>query len=343
MITCWGILTNGFKLLTRFKLPTMQRRTALKHAATMLAGSALLPACAVTRTDRNGKTHPYGVQLFTIPEMVEEDLPGTLELLGGIGYKEIEFFGPYPFSNAATKEGWEAVKGMIGLKDNAFYGHTPREVAAMLKSNGLSVPSMHTDLLSLQQNLEEVVAGVAPLTPTYLVVPAIQEGRSSLDDYKRLAEDFNSIGKRLSAHGMKFGYHNHGYEHLVMSGQVPLDYLIEHTDPAYVQFELDIFWMKAAGADPVAYLKKYPSRFKMLHLKDAAQPFRFSGDGQTSDQWFAGFPLMADPGDGVYDISAILSAAEASGAEHYYLERDVAPEPESTLRNSFRKLAGMAV
>ncbi|PHI20392.1 xylose isomerase [Lewinellaceae bacterium SD302] len=320
----------------------MQRRTLLKNSAAFLVGSGLLPACAVKRKDLGGNKHPYGVQLFTIPKMVEADLPGTLALLGEIGYREVEFFGPYPFSAEATKKGWEAVKGMIGLSNNAFYGHTAEEVAAILNDYKLNVPSVHADLLSLRENAVGFARGIAPLKPTYIVVPAIDQPlRTKLDDYKRLADSFNKIGKQLSDFGMKFGYHNHGYEHLPMDGEVPLDYLIKNTNPEYVAFELDIFWMQAAGADPVTYLQKYPGRFKMLHLKDATRPFRFSGDGQTPDQWFAGFPLMADPGDGVYNIQAILAAAELSGVEHFYLERDVEPEPENTLRNSFGNLVGM--
>lgn len=320
----------------------MERRTLLKNSAAFLMGSSLLPACAVGRTDLAGNQHPYGVQLFTIPKMVEADLPSTLALLGKIGYREVEFFGPYPFSAEATKEGWEAVKGMIGLENNAFYGYTAADVATILKDNNLSVPSVHADLLSLQEDAAGFARGISPLKPGYVVVPSIDQPlRTKLDDYKRLADTFNRIGQQLSDFGMKFGYHNHGYEHLVMDGETPLDYLIRNTNPDHVAFELDIFWMQAAGADPVTYLQKYPGRFKMLHLKDAARPFRFSGDGQTPDQWFAGFPLMADPGDGVYDISAILTAAELSGAQHFYLERDVAPEPETTLRNSFGNLIKM--
>ncbi|MCP9236397.1 sugar phosphate isomerase/epimerase [Lewinella sp. JB7] len=316
----------------------MQRRTVLKNTAATLAGLTCLPAYAMSRPNATAAERAYGVQLFTIPKLVEADLPGTLALIAEIGYREVEFFGPYPFSAEATKRSWEQIKSMVGLSDNAFYGHAIGEVARMLADNGLTAPSMHADLISMRENLDALISGVAPLQPRYLIVPAISEGRDNLDAYKRLAEEFNAFGRRMRENGMKFAYHNHGYEHLMMDGVTPLDYLIEHTDPAYVQFELDVFWMTAAGADPVSYLRKFPGRFKLLHLKDASAPFRFSGDGQTPDQWFAGFPLMADPGDGVYDIPAILEAAEAGGAEHYFLERDLAPEPVQTLRNSFANL-----
>lgn len=322
----------------------MRRRTAAKTLATLAAAAAFAPSAlrAETRRRSNGEERPYGVQLFTVPKLVEADLPGTLALLAEIGYREVEFFGPYPFSADATKQAWQGVKGMIGLSDNAFYGYAPAEVAGMLRDHDLAAPSVHVDLLSLRENLGALADGLAPLTPETLVVPAVDpELRTSLDDYKRLADDFNAIGAGLAEHGMAFGYHNHGYEHLEMSGETPLDYLLANTDPEHVRFELDVFWMAAAGADPVDYLARYPGRFRLIHLKDAREPFRFSGDGQTPDQWFAGFPLMADPGEGVLDIPAILAAAEAAGVEHYYLERDLAPEPVETLRNSYGLLTEM--
>lgn len=284
---------------------------------------------------------PLGVQLFTIPKMVDTDFVGTLSLLSEIGYKEVEFFGPYPFSAEETKAQWNQMKHMMGLSNDAFYGHSVSEVATLLKERNLTAPSMHTDLISLQKKLDEMLDLVAPLAPRYLVIPALMEGRSSLDDYKKLVEEFNRFGEKMAPYNMKFVYHNHGYEHIEMEGEIPMDYLLTHTDPKYVDFELDIFWMSAAGADPVTYLKKYPNRYKLLHLKDASEKFRFAGDGGTPDQWMAGFSKMIDPGDGVLAVDEIIKVAEEIGVTHYFLERDLAPQPEQTLKNSFSNLAKM--
>ena len=286
-------------------------------------------------------TRLYGVQLFSIPHLLDNDFKGTLELISKIGYKEVEFFGPYPFSAAETIQQWEGFKGQLGLKNNAFYGYTVKETAQLLDDLGLTAPSIHADLPSLRHQLSAFAESVAVLQSKYIVLPALMEGRSSLDDYKRLAVEFNQIGKQLSSDGMTFVYHNHGYEHAEMEGVIPMDYLLQHTNPDYVQFELDIFWMSAAGGDPIHYLKSYPNRFKLLHLKNATKQFRFAGDGSTPDQWMAVFPNMADPHDGVFDIPAIIAQAEASGAEHFFLERDLAPEPLKTLRDSFEYLSGI--
>ncbi|MEL6273585.1 MAG: sugar phosphate isomerase/epimerase [Bacteroidota bacterium] len=282
-----------------------------------------------------------GVQLFTIPKLVDKDFKGTLELLREIGYQEVEFFGPYPFSAEATKKEWAGFKGMLGLENDAFYGFTVAETAQLLKDNELTAPSMHTDLRTLRDGLEKMLDEVAKLQPKYLVLPAINEGRNSLDDYKKLAEEFNQFGEQMAKYDMQFVYHNHGYEHIEMDDEIPMHFLLKNTNPDYVQFELDIFWMQAAGANPIEFLKNYPNQYKLLHIKDASEPFRFSGDGSTPDQWMAGFPKMADPGDGVFDIKGIIEAAIAAGVDHFLLERDLAPDPEGTLRNSYANLRSM--
>lgn len=148
---------------------------------------------------------------------------------------------------------------------------------------------------------------MSKLNTKYLVLPAIQEEKSTLDNYKRFADAFNGFGEKMAKYGIQFVYHNHGYEHMEMDGEIPMDYLLEQTNSDHVKFELDIFWMQAAGANPIDYLKKYPNSYKLLHVKDAAKEFRFSGDGQTREQWMAGFPLMSDPGDGVLDIAGIIA------------------------------------
>lgn len=322
----------------------MNRREAIKNA---LLGAGGVSYSLSQLPTLNPLKHMFtenqaiGVQLFTIPKMVDTDLAGTLSLLSEIGYKEVEFFGPYPFSDPVAIEGWTQTKGMMGLVNDAFYGFSVAEVVQMLKDRNLTVPSMHTDILTLRNGLDRMLDELAPFGASYLVLPALMDGRSSLDDYKKLVEEFNGFGEKMSAYDMKFVYHNHGYEHIEMDGEIPMDYLLTQTDPKYVAFELDIFWMSAAGADPISYLQKYPNRYKLLHLKDASAPVRFSGDGGTADQWMTEFPKMADPGDGVLKVDKIVKVAQEIGLQHYYLERDLAPQPEQTLRNSFANLSSM--
>ena len=324
----------------------MKRREALKN--TILGTSAALLTAGFKSMDEfmlpNIKMSDinFGVQLFTVPNMVDKDLRGALQTISEIGYREIEFFGPYPSSSDVAKKQFREMMGaLVGLKNHSFFGHTLDQTAEMLKEYELKAPSMHVDISTLSGNLDEIAETGNRLGAKYLVIAAIFEGRDTLDGYKRLAEKFNGFGEKLSKYGMKFAYHNHGYEHIEMDGQIPMEYLIENTDPDFVQFELDVFWMKAAGANPIDFIDKYPNRYKLLHLKDCKEEFRFSGDGSTPDQWMAGFPKMSDPGDGVYEIAKIIEKASKAGVEHYYLERDMAPDAIGTLQNSYKNLSSM--
>lgn len=212
----------------------------------------------------------------------------------------------------------------------------------MLADNGLSVPSAHLDLSTMRTNLNEASKNLSALGVNYITLPLIaDEPMNSAEEFYRLAEEFNNIGKQMREHGATFVYHNHGYEHNTKDGQIPMDILLSNTDPELVKFELDIFWMQAAGANPVEYLKKYPSRFKLMHVKDASEAVRFSGDGSTPNQWMELFPKMADPGSGVFDIRSIVEAGIQSGVDHFFLEYDLTSNPDATLKNSieyFRKL-----
>ena len=322
--------------LVRIKPTAMNnRRQFLKTSAATLAGLSLSQSILGEVLKKSGK---IGIQLFSIPGMVAEDFKGTMKRLADIGYKEIEFFGPYEFSAAETIEGWKPVAAQLGIKANALYGYSPAEAKKILKDLGLTSPSAHLDLITMRKNMSAAMDGLSELGVKYAIIPAIAnpEERS---DFSKLADEFNTFGEQMAKYGITFVYHNHGYEHAPKGGKVLMDVLLTETDAKKVKFELDIFWMTAAGASPVEYLNKYPGRFKLLHLKDASEPIRFSGDGGTSDQWFAIFSKMADPGTGVLDIPAIIDAATKSGAEHFYLERDLTPEPEKTLTGSFAYLS----
>ena len=310
-----------------------------------LAGAALasLPLSGSTAFTSFSTKYKIGVQLFTIPKLVENDLKGTLKMVSEIGYKEVEFFGPYPFSATETIERWKDIAYKLGFAKNAFYGFRLEEVKQMCKDFNLKTPSAHFDLISLRKNMDPAMEAFASLGTKYVVIPTLNnlDERDSADDYRKLADEFSGLGEKMKSYGIKLVYHNHGYEHASMNGEVPLDILLSRCDSRYVKFELDIFWMTAAGVNPVDFLKKYPGKFKLMHVKDAVEPVRFSGDGGTPDQWMALFSKMTDPGKGVFDIKGIIQAARTSGVEHFFLERDLAPDPQATLRNAYQYLSSI--
>ena len=283
----------------------------------------------------------FGVQLFSIPSLIDKDLKGTLEWISTLGYRTVEFFGPYTFSHELTKKEWEGFKLQLGLNQHAFYGFSVLETKLMLDDFGLSAPAAHVDLLTFRECMDEMLDSLALLGVQYVVLPLLFSERESLDDYKRRAEEFNKFGEKTASYNITFAYHNHGYEHNEIDGIIPMQFLLEQTHSDLVKFELDIFWMSAAGGNPIDFLKAYPNRFKLIHLKDATEVFRFEGDGGTQDQWMAAFPFMADPGFGAFDMKTILKVANTAGVDHFLVERDLTPHPTGTLENSIKKLKSL--
>jgi sugar phosphate isomerase/epimerase len=134
------------------------------------------------------------------------------------------------------------------------------------------------------------------------------------EDAAKAVNDFNRIGEYLKGHGIIFCYHAHGYEFQPYENGTLLDYIIKNTNPQYVSFEMDIFWIQFGGGDPVALLKKYGDRWKLMHLKDMRKGTKKDLSGLTGPE--NDVPL----GTGEIDIPAILKEANKIGIKHFFIE-----------------------
>jgi sugar phosphate isomerase/epimerase len=122
-----------------------------------------------------------------------------------------------------------------------------------------------------------------------------------------LAEILDTLGEKANAAGLQLLYHNHDFEFKPNSDDVVvIDYLLENCNPEFVNFQMDLYWVTKAGADPVAYFEKYPGRFKVWHVKDMDDQGRF-----------------APVGKGTIDFKRILEKKELSGMEYYMVEQDM--------------------
>jgi sugar phosphate isomerase/epimerase len=311
------------------------RRQFLKASATIVAGGALAFSCESRSTSvASGKLTRLGVNLFSIPKLVEKDFAAAMKMLANLGYRQIEFYGPYPFSPAVEKDGWNAVTPSLGFSGSGFYGLDPKSVRKILDDLALTSPSMHSGLPTLQQAMPQLAEAASVIGAQYVILPSAAT-QPDLDGYKRQADDFNKIGESAKANGVRFAYHNHGNGLKAIDGKIPFDHLMENTDPGLVFYQMDIYWMTAGGLDLVSYLDKYKGRFRLMHIKDMKEKVRFSGDGGDPSQWIALFPYLENAGSGVLDLKSILAAAQTSGVEHFIVERDLAPSPEEDLRKSF--------
>ncbi len=262
------------------------RRQFLSQAPLKAAGLAALGRSAL-HGDPLGL--PIGLELYTVRNELENDFDGTLKKVAAIGYKEVELY--------------------------AFLKKPAVEIRRTLASNGLVCPVAHYDL-SLEPRLSQEIEYANNLGLKYMVVAWLKpEERQSLDQYKRYAEFFNRAGSETQKAGIQFGYHNHNFEFKTFGGVVAFDELLRLTDPQLVKIELDCFWMTWAGRNPVEYMKRDPSRYPILHIKDRKPGFGLSTDVDDKPGPFT------EVGHGIIDWKPIFAAASA-GVKHYFVEQD---------------------
>ena len=237
-----------------------------------------------------------GIQLYTINEAMRADPAGALQRLRKIGFLEVESAG--------------------------FGGLSAQQFRGLLDAAGVTCPSAH--LQFDVGNLDSAFADAHALGATYAVsgmmrslVLGAKTPKDALgtgitrDEAKRTAELANRIGEGARRAGLQFIYHNHNFEFAdTGGGAIGYDLLLQETDPQLVKFEIDCGWMIFAGHDPVAYFKKYPHRFPMIHVKDFLPP---AGNGPMRG---------AELGRGTVDYKPIFAAASKAGLQHYFVEQE---------------------
>lgn len=310
----------------------MKRRQFIQSTALFSVASLVNANTIFSKTPLIDK---LGLGLFSIPKLLENDFEAAFALLSKMGYKEVECFGPYEFSTEKAKASWSAVTPRLGFKGSGFFNKSASEFLNTAKANGITIPAMHTDFDTLQKNMGKLAETANLIGSKYVVLPSIPgDERITLDDYKKVADKFNTIGEAAKKEGICFAYHNHGYGLNQTNGSMPLDIIFNETDPNLVFFEMDIYWTIAGGADPIELFKKHKGRYKMIHAKDMSQSMRFEGDGGDSTQWIKLFPYMTSCGEGVFDLPGIIATAKENGVDHFFVEQDLVQSPEIALKKS---------
>jgi sugar phosphate isomerase/epimerase len=279
------------------------RRTFLAQLGSValgLACSGRAPSALVSAPVRARRLDRVGIQLYTLRRVAANDLAGTLAQLAALGYKEIEFAG--------------------------YYNQSPAAVRAMLDKHGLTAPSTHVGINVIETSAARLFEDSKTVGHEWITVPSLPAGRrETVDDWKRIAAQFNKAAEQVKAAGFRFAFHNHNAELRKIGDVTGLDILIQETDPALVSYEMDIYWVVNGGGDPLALLAKYPGRFKMLHLKDSMGPPDHK---------------MVDVGAGTIDFKTIF--AKAKGIEHYFVEHDQPADPIASAAASFNYLNSLS-
>ncbi len=231
-----------------------------------------------------------GVVSYTYRKQFEKDVPGTLDLVKRLGFKDIEF------SN--------------------LFGQKAQDLRKMLDERGLKCSSFGVSYNDLTNKTEEVAQNAKALGAEYVRVAGIpHKSAITLEEMQKAIDDFNRVGRILKdEYGLTFIYHNHGFEFQPYNGGTLYDYFVTQTDPRYVSLELDILWAFFPGQDPAALLNKYGSRYKALHLKDLKKGVTGDLSGGTAQENDVAL------GTGQIDIPAVLKAAQKANVKHYYIE-----------------------
>ncbi len=229
----------------------------------------------------------FGIQLYTVRDVIPGDPKAVMKELANFGYTQFESF-EHP-------------------KQGMFWGMEHTAFKAYMDEIGVELVSSHCDT---SKNFEKKAGQAGEIGMKYLVSPWVGP-QKKMDDWKKIADEFNRLGGICKQNGLRFAYHNHGYSFVGLEGVIPQDYLIENTDPELVDFEMDLYWVVTAGADPGAYLQKYPNRWRLCHVKDRLK-------GASPDQQDA----SCDLGTGSLDFPEILKTARANGMQFYIVEQE---------------------
>jgi len=232
-----------------------------------------------------------------------------------IGLAPYTFRKSFPNGVAATLDTIKAM-GFTEIEGGGGRGTSPQEFKKLCDERGISIPGTGAPYDQLVKNPQEVADRAKILGAKYVMCSWIphQDGNFNFDNAKKAVEDFNAFGKVLKENGLIFCYHAHGYEFLPYEKGTLLDYIFENTNPEYVSFEMDIFWIWFGGGDPVALLKKYKDRWKLMHLKDMKKGTKKDLTGKTSGE------NSVTLGTGELDMIGILKQAKKVGIKHYFIE-----------------------
>ena len=211
----------------------------------VLAALVAMPACVEAKSKK-----PIGLQLYSIHQDMG-NVDASLKKVADAGYTVVETLGS---------------PTCFGMDAAAF--------KALCDKHGLSIVSTHTSIgmdpnneAGVMAQWRKVFEGLKTMGAKYCVIPGFGLG-SNLKELKAVCDYFNKVGKLGKEYGIMLGYHNHAHEYEVREGECVWEYMIENTDPDYVFFQMDVYWTTRGGHNPVDYLKQYPDRIKMLHIKD---------------------------------------------------------------------------
>jgi sugar phosphate isomerase/epimerase len=267
-----------------------------------------------------------GLQLWSVKEALAADQAGTLRKIGAMGYREVELY-ELPSSTAEFKQ--QCHDAGLTIVGGHFYLQSLKDRKTIDAALQLGMRYIIVVFPTLRSMRDKDISNMSvnELNPLYEKITA--------DDYRWNAEQFNRYGAEVKRDGLQLGYHTHAIDLKVFGKRSAFEILIESTDPNRVVFEMDCGHVVHAGADPIAYLRKYPKRIQLLHLKDLKPGYGISASIDTEEK-----DTNAELGAGVIDWKALFEVAAQGNIKHYFVEHEgaMAHPPLESVANSLRYL-----
>jgi sugar phosphate isomerase/epimerase len=290
----------------------MDRRHFLRTTTTAALAFGFADRAAAALEAENVYRKNIGIQLYTLRNQIGKDAAGTLKQVAEAGYKQVELYG-FPNADAMVK----------GAKDA-----------------GLAIHSAHFDWECVVSPKDAAMSDFAKLLDkakeiglSHLVIPYLADrDRKKLDDYKRVAANANQAAAMAKKAEIQLAYHNHNFEFEPKEGgKTGYDVFVSDFSED-MMFEIDVFWVKAAGVDPVELIKKLKGRVSQLHLKDLKEGLALPTFGGLPEDAFQ------ELGDGIIPMEPILVAAKDAGVVHCHVEQDQSPDAIASIRQSLKHL-----
>jgi sugar phosphate isomerase/epimerase len=261
--------------------------------------------CAIlfSTTGMTAMAQEIGAQLYSFRNQIPKDVPGVLQQIRAMGIREIEGGGSY--------------------------GMPMAEYKSLLDRLGFDMVSIGADFDKLQKDLPGIIAEAKAFGARYVVCFWIphQGDDFTIEDTRKAIKVFNEAGRVLRENGLNFCYHPHGYEFRPYEQGTLFDYLVANTNAQWVNFEMDVFWIKHPGQDPVALLQKYPGRFPLMHLKDRKPGTPGNPYGRADVE------TNVVLGSGDVGIAEIMRQAKQSGVKHFFIEDESSRSMEQVPRS----------
>jgi sugar phosphate isomerase/epimerase len=253
---------------------------------------------------------PVGLELYSLRANFSKNVPLTLDYIRDLGFTEVE---------------------------GDSYGYPAEEFVNMLRSRGMKLVGTFADYAKLHDDAGGVAQRAKALGVKYVLcgwIPHDESAGFTEKDVREAAEIFNRAGEKLRPEGIRFAYHPHGFEFGRHGNGTMFDLLAAETKGEVVAFELDVFWVEHAGVDPVELLRKYGSRFELVHLKDLRKNAKHDDSGKAPDA------DSVATGQGLTNWPVFLREAQRLGVRHYFIE-DESENAARQIPQSLRYLESM--